>query len=208
MNYEQKYLKYKNKYLELRNQIGGWKCTHCNTENEEARSWCKHCEKTHVVQSGVASSAVPRAASTAAPSVASSAVPTVAPSAVPRAAPSAASSGTLCTCGYCNFKRTNGPKAGEIEVFRLTPIVGRCYEYVFANRSIFPPTNYHNPGEPNNRLYYTTSPYIYAGRFVSGHTQGYGDGSTHYDIFDNNGTQVRVDYDYEGNLCFREVPCK
>jgi len=59
MNYEQKYLKYKNKYLTLKKQIGGWKCPHCNTLNEESLTVCKSCAKKHSV--GAPSGAAPSA---------------------------------------------------------------------------------------------------------------------------------------------------
>ena len=124
MNYEQKYLKYKNKYIELRKQIGGWKCTHCNTENEEPRTWCKHCERTHVPPSAAApSAAAPSAAapSAAAPSgVASSG--TVPGSAVPgnaasgSAAPGSAAQGS----------------AAPIKIYNC--VVGTCYRHKSNNR--------------------------------------------------------------------------
>ena len=59
MNYEQKYLKYKNKYLTLKKQIGGWKCLNCNTVNEESLTVCKSCAKKHSV--GAPSGSVPSA---------------------------------------------------------------------------------------------------------------------------------------------------
>ena len=64
MNYEQKYLKYKNKYLTLKKQIGGWKCLNCNTVNEESLTVCKSCAKKHSV--GAPSGSVPSASGSSA----------------------------------------------------------------------------------------------------------------------------------------------
>jgi len=86
MNYEQKYLKYKNKYLTLKKQIGGWKCLRCNTVNEESLTVCKSCAKKHSV---------------GAPS---GAAPTVSGSSVVEAAPSVS---TAIECAVCRKPAKN-----------------------------------------------------------------------------------------------------
>jgi len=151
MNYENKYLKYKNKYITLKKQIGGWKCPHCDTENKENKI-CKLCYEYENFKE-------------------------------------------FCTCHYCDFKRKNINRVPEYEIFRVDPIVGRCYEYAFATSK-------------RNGRYYTTEPYTYVGKFESQHFKGDDDSQDIWNIFNNNGTYTRVDYDYGGNLCFREVPCK
>jgi len=83
MNYEQKYLKYKNKYLILKKQIGGWKCPHCSIVNEESLTVCKSCAKKHSVG----------ATSGAAPSVSGSSA------GAPSGAPPAAA--PVQECSYC-----------------------------------------------------------------------------------------------------------
>jgi len=87
----------------------------------------------------------------------------------------------------------------QIEVFRLTPEVGKCYEYAEYTRS---------EGRYPNQKYFTTNPLRYVGRFVRHITSGYRDGAQHADIFNLNGQEIRVDYSYEGRTSFREVPCR
>jgi hypothetical protein len=89
----------------------------------------------------------------------------------------------------------------EEEVFRdVNPLVGRCYDHVEASRreGIYPNIRYFAPSL--NR--------VYVGRFVREERRGFGDGQQIYAIFvDNNGQERRVQYSYEGNTCFIEVPC-
>jgi hypothetical protein len=90
--------------------------------------------------------------------------------------------------------------ANEIEVFRITPEEGKCYEHIEATRS-----QYIGAG---NRRYFSTNQPRYVGRFIRHESQGYGDGGHSWDIFKDGGEENRVDYSYEGNTCFIEVPCK
>jgi hypothetical protein len=43
MSFFKKYLKYKIKYLSLFNQLGGWKCLLCNTDNRDENTKCTKC---------------------------------------------------------------------------------------------------------------------------------------------------------------------
>lgn len=43
MSFFKKYLKYKIKYLNLFNQLGGWKCLICNTDNRNENTKCTSC---------------------------------------------------------------------------------------------------------------------------------------------------------------------
>ena len=50
MSFYSKYLKYKNKYVELKNQLGGNKCKRCNNDIEAAQMMpgsqvCIDCQK-------------------------------------------------------------------------------------------------------------------------------------------------------------------
>ena len=85
------------------------------------------------------------------------------------------------------------------EVFRLTPEVGHCYEYAEATRK---------QGKNPNVQYFTTNPLRYVGGFVRsvrGGNSEYGGFCAYF--LDNHGKEQRVDYSYDGNTCFREVPC-
>lgn len=87
----------------------------------------------------------------------------------------------------------------EIEVFRITPEIGKCYEHVEATRE---------QGRWPNERYFTTNTPRYVGRFIKQVQKGFGDNSSIRDYFqDNNGNEQIVDYSYEGKTCFREVPC-
>ena len=87
----------------------------------------------------------------------------------------------------------------EIEVFRITPEIDKCYEHVEATRV---------EGYWPNTRYFTTNTPRYVGRFIKQVRQGFGDASRVRDYFeDNNGNEQTVDYSYEGKTCFREVPC-
>jgi hypothetical protein len=50
MNYYQKYLKYKNKYLEIKKQIGGAKLIELARTNSDFRSWCKTIKDEKITQ--------------------------------------------------------------------------------------------------------------------------------------------------------------
>lgn len=90
-------------------------------------------------------------------------------------------------------------RPGEIEVFRITPQVEKCYQHVEATRS-----QYLGGGK---RRYFSTNQPRYVGKFVRTERTGWGDGGVVTDIFNDNGKENRVEYSYEGNTCFIEVPC-
>jgi hypothetical protein len=87
---------------------------------------------------------------------------------------------------------------GEIEVFRINPQVGRCYQHIEATRS------------QSNGLgffsFFSTNQPRYVGKYIR--EESGGEGGEIQDIFDDNGTENRVNYSYQGNTCFIEVPCK
>ena len=88
----------------------------------------------------------------------------------------------------------------DFEVFRITPEVGeKCYEYAESTRS--------QGRWPNEKRFTNVQP-RYVGRLIRFETGGYGDNSWRRDYFqDNSGREQVVNYSYEGNTCFREVPC-
>uniref|UniRef100_A0A6C0D4C6 Uncharacterized protein n=1 Tax=viral metagenome TaxID=1070528 RepID=A0A6C0D4C6_9ZZZZ len=90
--------------------------------------------------------------------------------------------------------------SNEIEVFRITPKVGKCYMHAEATRTMID-----NNGDT---VYYTTNTPTYVGRLVRTERSGFGDSSTVINYFDNNGRETPVEYSYEGNTCFIEVNCR
>ena len=86
----------------------------------------------------------------------------------------------------------------ETEVFRLTPEVGKCYEYAESTRKL--------GGYPTER-YFTRNIPQYVGRYV----RSDGRTSPHMpaaDVFqDNYGKEHMIWWNEDETTCFREVPC-
>ena len=83
----------------------------------------------------------------------------------------------------------------RVEVFRLTPILGKCYstaEYTIKVGSY-----------PNER-YFTTDKLRYVGKFLRTERYGSGDGMTATSFFDDNGIINLVEYTYKGTTSFLE----
>jgi len=88
------------------------------------------------------------------------------------------------------------PTDNEIEVFRCEPIPGKYYEHAEATRKT---------GDWRTERCFATHA-TYVGQFIRCMRWGYGDNGGCAAFFDLDGVSVRVDYSYEGNTCFREVP--
>jgi hypothetical protein len=87
----------------------------------------------------------------------------------------------------------------EVEVFRITPVLHKCYEHAEYTRS---------QGSYPNQRYFTNVPPRYVGEFIRFQQGGFGDGMWRTDFFrDLNGNEISVNYTYEGTTSFREVPC-
>jgi len=87
----------------------------------------------------------------------------------------------------------------EVQVFRLTPALNRCYEHAEYTR---------RQGNYPNERYFVNIPPRYVGEFIRFESGGWGDGGWRRDFFrDLNRNEVVVNYSYEGRTCFREVPC-
>lgn len=87
----------------------------------------------------------------------------------------------------------------EVEVFRLTKFdKNKCYEFALKTRS---------EGRWPNEKHYTTNPLQYLGMYTRSEEWGYNDNHGGAEYFDDNGEVNRIEYDYEGKTCFREVPC-
>jgi hypothetical protein len=89
----------------------------------------------------------------------------------------------------------------EMEIFRISPEEGKCYEHIEATRSQY------MRGMANRRYFSTNQP-RYVGKFIREERSGYGDSGQVWAIFNDSGTENRVKYSYEGNTCFIEAPCK
>jgi hypothetical protein len=82
-----------------------------------------------------------------------------------------------------------------IEVYRLTPEVGKKYEtaeYTMCK------------GTWPNQTYYADK-VEYVGEFIRHTSEGYRDNAIHWDTFLLNGSHIRVFYTYQGTTCYREV---
>lgn len=82
-----------------------------------------------------------------------------------------------------------------IEVFRISPEVGKKYETA---------TYIHSTGTWPNQHYYAKE-VTYVGEFIRHESQGYRDNAIHCDFFLLDGKEKCVMYTYEGTTCFREV---
>jgi len=89
---------------------------------------------------------------------------------------------------------------GEKEVFRITPVLGKCYEWAESTRRM--------GVWPNERRFAPTDNTIYVGELINISKGGLGDGSWRTDTFLHKGTETHVHYSYAGDTCFIEVPCK
>ena len=87
----------------------------------------------------------------------------------------------------------------EIEVFRLTPEEGKYYQTTTWTRST---------GRWPNNKYYSTNELQYVGKFIRHESYGFHDNAKHWDIFDNNGIEIIVNYTYEGTTSFVEFKQK
>lgn len=87
----------------------------------------------------------------------------------------------------------------EIEVFRLTPEVGKYYQTTTWTRIT---------GKYPKEKYYSTNELRYVGLFIRHVSKGYHDNAQHWDIFNNHGVEEIVHYTYEGTTSFVEVDPK
>jgi hypothetical protein len=86
----------------------------------------------------------------------------------------------------------------EIEVYRVIEFSpDKNYEFALKTRS--------ECGIPNTTKHFTTNPLEYVGKYVRAERRGRGDGGECTYVFDNNGVEIRIELDYEGRSCFREV---
>lgn len=91
----------------------------------------------------------------------------------------------------------------EIEVFRITENVfeenkSKNIEYAYTLY-----TRREGSYTKNNEKYFTTNPLQYVGKYKYSVINGFGDGSSMYSIFEKeDGTSIKIDYDYEGRTCF------
>ena len=91
-----------------------------------------------------------------------------------------------------------GMRENEVEVFRITPTSGQCYEHAEYTRmeGVYPDERYYFHGKPE-----------YVGKHIRDERIGSGNGGKYFSLFDNNGTINTVEYTYAGHTCFKEVSC-
>ena len=96
---------------------------------------------------------------------------------------------------------------GSTQVYRLGKTdfeqeqnKGKCYAFALRTSK---------SGKWPNETYFTTNPLQYLGSHMHSEEWGQGDGGGGAETFiDNEGKTTRIEYDYDGNTCFVEVPCK
>lgn len=86
-----------------------------------------------------------------------------------------------------------------IEAFRLTPVKGKRYNAIMATSVVW------DHKLRNHRYFAEAADWRYMGTFLEGWGEGSGDGRHYWEHYDCDGTTLRLDYDYEGTLCFQEV---
>jgi len=93
---------------------------------------------------------------------------------------------------------------GEIEVFRIPPEEGKCYEHVEATRDVYvrgEGTKYFS------RKYFSTNKPKYVGKFIEFKQYGRGDGATYSSFFNRDGEKVEIPHSYDMYTCFIETKC-
>jgi len=94
----------------------------------------------------------------------------------------------------------------EIEVFRITPTIGKNYYAILATTRTVWDNDIPAPwGKGNNRYYAPANHKRYMGTFISSHSYGSGDGKVYMEIYIKNGKRIELKYDYDGKTCLIEV---
>lgn len=109
----------------------------------------------------------------------------------------------------------------EVECFRMPIPDGRFsrdkrYEYTYATRKSF---EYIPSLGRQDWRYFTTKPFIYAGKWLRSESRGFGDGGENWEVFhdpdpnpdsdpnpDGSHDEKIISWDYDGTLCWRESP--
>jgi len=84
------------------------------------------------------------------------------------------------------------------EVYRIIQFdENKYYEYAMKTKT---------EGKCPNERHYTSNKLIFLGKYKKSITFGsFGDGRSGCEIFiDDDGKEIKIYYDYEGNTCFRE----
>jgi hypothetical protein len=114
----------------------------------------------------------------------------------------------LVVIGMSSYQLRPDPE--EIECFR-TPIGGfsteKRYEYTYATRKSW---EFVPELRRKDWRYFTTKPFIYAGKWVRSEQQGIGDGGDYWEVFiddtilnTNECVERIVMWDYDAMLCWR-----
>lgn len=93
----------------------------------------------------------------------------------------------------------------EIEIFRVTPTVGKHYYAILATRTFYDKNAPAPWGKGNHRYFAKETDKRYMGVFTSSWNSGSGDGKTYTEIYMKNDKRIELNYDYEGNTCLIEI---
>lgn len=96
----------------------------------------------------------------------------------------------------------------EIECFRSPNGGGfspdKRYEYTYATRKSW---EFIYSVRRKDWRYFTTKPFIYAGKWLRSEQRGFGDGGDYWEVFHGeDGSEKIVSWDYDGTMCYRECP--
>jgi hypothetical protein len=92
-----------------------------------------------------------------------------------------------------------------IEVFKLTPTVGRHYLAALADRNISK-RKWTSKGYHYEYQYFVNKNELrYVGVYVKSKKYGFSDGTTYEEYFNKNSELVKLTYDYDCRVCLLEV---
>lgn len=86
-----------------------------------------------------------------------------------------------------------------IEAYRRTPVKGKRYNAIMASHVVWDHTL------KDHRYFAEVTDWRYMGTLIEGFRTGSGDGSHYWEHYNCDGNILRLDYDYEGTLCFEEI---
>lgn len=97
------------------------------------------------------------------------------------------------------IKEEEKEKETDVEVYRaITLVEGKYYQTALYTKKT-------GSWSTKDERYYTTHNLEYVGMFLRTVRWGFGDGAQAFSIFERDGEEVRVDYNYEGTTSFVET---
>ena len=97
----------------------------------------------------------------------------------------------------------------EIEIFRIDPEEGKCYDHAEATRKEYKSGFGNGIGSRASvTRYFTTNTPEYVGQYLRTERRGSGEDRQSFYIFNRNNREHSVEASYDGMTCFSEVPCR